>query len=81
MYSDRDAPLSRDVECYVCGEMELTDRDYLPPNWIISWDHDWTICPTCLAKIERQLGYELDYFIKGAEPDPMEQFKQEDFFL
>ena len=39
MYSDRDAPLSRDVECYVCGEMELTDRDYLPPNWIISWDY------------------------------------------
>ena len=81
MYSDRDAPLSRDVECYVCGEMELTDRDFLPPNWIISEDYDWTICPTCLTKIEKQLGYELDYFMKGAEPDPMEQFKQEDFFL
>ena len=81
MYSNREAPLSRDVECYVCGEMELTDRDFLPPNWIISWDYDWTICPTCLAKIEKQLGYELDYFMKGAEPDPMEQFNQEDFFL
>lgn len=81
MYSNRDAPLSRDVECYVCGEMELTDRDFLPPGWIISWDYDWTICPTCLSKIEKQLGYELGYFIKGAEPDPMDQFKQEDFFL
>lgn len=81
MYSNREAPLSRDVECYVCGEMELTDRDFLPPGWIISWDYDWTICPTCLNKIEKELGYELDYFIKGAEPDPMEQFKQEDFFL
>ena len=81
MYSDREAPLSRDVECYVCGEMELTDRDYLPPNWIISWDYDWTICPTCRDKIEKQLGYELDYFMKGAEPDLMDQFKQEDFFL
>lgn len=81
MYSGREAPLSRDVECYVCGRMELTDRDFLPPNWIISWDYDWTICPTCLSKIEKELGYELDYFIKGAEPDPMEQFKQEDFFL
>ena len=81
MYSNREAPLSRDVECYVCGEMELTDRDFLPPGWIISWDYDWTICPTCLSKIEKELGYELDYFIKGAEPDPMDQFKQEDFFL
>lgn len=81
MYSDREAPLSRDVECYVCGEMELTDRDYLPPNWIISWDYGWTICPTCLNKTEKELGYELDYFMKGAEPDPMDQFKQEDFFL
>lgn len=81
MYSDREAPLSRDAECYVCGEMELTDRDFLPPGWIISWDYDWTICPTCLSKIEKELGYELDYFIKGAEPDPMDQFKQEDFFL
>lgn len=81
MYSDKEAPLSRDVECYVCGEMELTDRDFLPPGWIVSWDYDWTICPTCLTKIEKQLGYELDYFMKGAEPDPMEQFKQEDFFL
>lgn len=81
MYSDREAPLSRDVECYVCGEMELTDRGFLPPNWIISWDYDWTICPTCLGKIEKELGYELDYFIKGTEPDPMDQFKQEDFFL
>ena len=81
MYSDREAPLSRDVECYVCGEMELTDRDFLPPGWIISWEYDWTICPTCLSKIEKELGYELDYFIKGAEPDPMDQFKQEDFFL
>lgn len=81
MYSNRDAPLSRDVECYVCGEMELTDRDFLPPNWIISWDYDWTICPICLNKIEQELGYELDYFIKGAGPDPMDQFKQEDFFL
>lgn len=81
MYSNREAPLSRDVECYVCGEMELTDRDSLPPGWIISWDYDWTICPTCLNKIEKELGYELDYFIKGAEPDPMDQFKQEDFFL
>lgn len=81
MYSNREAPLSRDVECYVCGEMELTDRDFLPPGWIISWDYDWTICPTCLNKIEKELGYELDYFIKGAEPDPMDQFKQEDFFL
>lgn len=81
MYSDREAPLSRDVECYVCGEMELTDRDYLPPNWIISWDYDWTICPTCLNKIEKELGYELDYFMKGNETDPMDQFKQEDFFL
>lgn len=80
MYSNK-TPLSRDVECCVCGEMELTDRDFLPPNWIISWDYDWTICPTCLTKIEKQLGYELDYFMKGAEPDPMEQFKQEDFFL
>lgn len=81
MYSNREAPLSRDVECYVCGEMELINRDYLPPGWIISWDYDWTICPTCLNKIEKELGYELDYFIKGAEPDPMDQFKQEDFFL
>lgn len=81
MYSNREAPLSRDVECYVCGEMELTYRDFLPPGWIISWDYDWTICPTCRDKIEKQLGYELDYFIKGAEPDPMDQFKQEDFFL
>lgn len=81
MYSDKEAPLSRDVECYVCGEMELTDRDFLPPGWIISWDYDWTICPTCLNKIEKELGYELGYFIKGAEPDQMEQFKQEDFFL
>ena len=81
MYSNREALLSRDVECYVCGEMELTDRDFLPPNWIISWDYDWTICPTCLNKIEKELGYELDYFMKGAEPDPMDQFKQEDFFL
>lgn len=81
MYSNREAPLSRDVECYVCGEMELTDRDFLPPNWIISWDYDLTICPTCLTKIEKQLGYELDYFMKGAEPDQMEQFQQEDFFL
>lgn len=81
MYSNREAPLSRDVECYVCGEMELTYRDFLPPGWIISWDYGWTICPTCLAKIEKQLGYELDYFMKGAEQDPMEQFKQEDFFL
>lgn len=80
MYSNR-LPLSRDVECYVCGEMELTDRAVLPPNWIISWDYDWTICPTCRDKIEKQLGYELDYFIKGDEPDPMDQFKQEDFFL
>lgn len=81
MYSDREAPLSRDVECYVCGEMKLTNRDFLPPNWIISWDYDWTICPTCRDKIEKQLGYELDYFMKGTEPDPMDQFKQEDFFL
>ena len=81
MYSNREAPLSRDVECYVCGEMELTDRGFLPPGWIISWDYDWTICPTCLTKIEKELGHELDYFIKGAEPDPMDQFKQEDFFL
>lgn len=80
MYSNK-TPLSRDVECYVCGKMELTNRDFLPPNWIISWDYDWTICPTCLTKIEKQLGYELDYFMKGAEPDPMDQFKQEDFFL
>lgn len=80
MYSDK-TPLSRDVKCYVCGEMELTDRDFLPPNWIISWDYDWTICPTCLTKIEKQQGYELDYFMKGAEPDPMDQFEQEDFFL
>ena len=80
MYSNK-TPLSRDVECYVCGEMELTDRDFLPPNWIISWDYDWTICPTCRDKIEKQLGYELDYFMKGAEQDPMDQFKQEDFFL
>lgn len=81
MYSNREAPLSRDVECYVCGEMELTDRDFLPPGWIISWDYDWTICPACLSEIEKELGYELDYFIKGAEPDSMDQFKQEDFFL
>ena len=81
MYSDREAPLSRDVECYVCGEMELTDRDFLPPNWIISWDYDWTICPTCRDKIEKQLDYELDYFMKGNKADPMDQFKQEDFFL
>lgn len=81
MYSNREAPLSRDVECYVCGKMELTDRDLLPPGWIIGWDYDWTICPTCLNKIEKELGYELDYFIKGAEPDPMDQFQQEDFFL
>lgn len=81
MYSDREAPLSRDVECYVCGEMELTDRDFLPPNWIISWEYSWIICPTCLNKIEKELGYELDYFMKGAEPYPMDQFKQEDFFL
>ena len=80
MYSI-DTPLSRDVECYVCGEMELTNRDYLPPNWIIDWDYDWTICPTCKDKIEKKLGYELNYFIKGDEPDPMGQFKQEDFFL
>ena len=80
MYSNK-TPLSRDVECYVCGEMGLTDRDFLPPNWIINWGYDWTICPTCLAKIEKQLGYELDYFMKGAEQDPMDQFKQEDFFL
>lgn len=80
MYSNK-TPLSRDVECYVCGEMELTNRDYLPPNWIISWEHSWIICPTCLNKIEKELGYELDYFMKGAEPDPMDQFEQEDFFL
>ena len=81
MYSERETPLSRDVECYVCGQMELTDRDFLPPNWIISWDYDWTICPKCRDKIEKQLGYELDYFMEGAEPNPMDQFKQEDFFL
>lgn len=81
MYSGRETPLSRDVECRVCGKMELTNRDFLPPDWIISWDYDWTICPTCRDKIEKELGYELDYLMKGAEPDPMDQFKQEDFFL
>lgn len=79
MYRD-DAPLSRDVECYVCGKMELTDRDYLPPDWITTWHHDWTLCPACKNKIESELGYELEYYLKG-EPDPMADFQQEDFFL
>lgn len=79
MYSN-DAPLSRDVECYVCGKMELTDRDYLPPDWITTWGYDWTLCPTCKNKIESELGYELEYYLKG-EPDPMANFQQEDFFL
>lgn len=80
MYSDK-TPLSRDVECYVCGEMELTDRDFLPPNWIISWDYDWTLCKKCKDKVEKKLGRELEYYLKGGEVDPMDQFQQEDFFL
>lgn len=77
---NKTTPLSRDVECDICGKMELTNRDYLPPGWITTWKDSWTLCPTCKDKVESELGRELEYYLKG-EPDPMDNFQQEDFFL
>lgn len=81
MYSVIDPPLSRIAECDICGKEELTDRGYLPPGWITEWNYDWTLCKKCKDKVESQLGYELEYYLKGGEVDPMDQFQQEDFFL